>query len=128
VPILLLLTLTTACHPLRGVVLDSSGAPVPQATVTIEAPGHEGRRVQTGGDGRFVFVDLSVGETLVLVSAPASLLPACGWPYFVAVENLFEVEYDVGRDARPHGRLAADGAGRFALLLAVAQESEGRGW
>jgi outer membrane receptor protein involved in Fe transport len=40
-------------NPFSGIVIDASGAPVPGATVTVEAAGTQVRSVETGPDGRF---------------------------------------------------------------------------
>ena len=53
-----------------GRVVDSSGAPVPGASVEIDIGGVESMTViETGADGRFVFVGLQSDEVIIRVSA-----------------------------------------------------------
>ena len=53
-----------------GVVLDSSGAAVPNATVRLEMPGRTLDQFLTGSDGRFEFHLTVSGSLSVVVSAP----------------------------------------------------------
>ena len=55
-----------ASAPIAGVVVDSSGAPVPDATVRLEVAGRTTHELRTGSDGRFEFP----GE----VSVPARVI------------------------------------------------------
>ena len=55
---------------LRGVVTDSSGAVVPNATVTLSGPGGAEKTATTGSDGVYVFAGLTTGDYSVQASAP----------------------------------------------------------
>src|SRR5262245_31813532 len=74
-PTLLLLLLsigsaTQAAVPLAGTVLDSSGAPISNASVRVEASGAVVEEVRTGNDGRFEFQLAVSGPLRVIVIAP----------------------------------------------------------
>ena len=59
---------------LRGVVTDGTGAVVPNATVTLSAPGRAEKTATTGGDGAYVFTGLTPGDYAVQASAPQLVL------------------------------------------------------
>ncbi len=61
----LTVTSLAAASRIAGIVVDASGAPVANATVTIA-----GRSVTTGGDGRFDVADAPDGEVTVQAAAP----------------------------------------------------------
>jgi outer membrane receptor protein involved in Fe transport len=53
-----------------GIVVDSSGAPVPGAAIEILAAGATPRRLETGEDGQFEATDLPPGDVSVRATAP----------------------------------------------------------
>ena len=59
---------------LRGVVTDETGASVPSARVTVNAPGAT-RSATTGRDGAYVLTGLPAGDYTVQASAPNLVLP-----------------------------------------------------
>ena len=59
-----------AAAPITGTVLDPSGAPVPNASVRLEAAGATVAEYRTGNDGRFEFRSDAQGILRVVVSAP----------------------------------------------------------
>lgn len=55
----------------RGAVQDIQGNPVPEASVTLDAPGKLGGRTATpGSDGSFTFTAVPAGKFRLLVTAP----------------------------------------------------------
>jgi outer membrane receptor protein involved in Fe transport len=56
--------------PITGTVLDPSGAPVPNASVRLEASGATVAEYRTGNDGRFAFSTDAQGTLRIVVSAP----------------------------------------------------------
>ena len=60
---------------LSGIVVDTSGAPIPGATVTATPDSGPGRGVTTGDDGLFEMADLPDG--LVTVRATAAMRSTC---------------------------------------------------
>ncbi len=56
--------------PITGTVLDPSGAPVPNASVRLEASGAMVAEYRTGNDGRFEFTFNRQGIARIVVSAP----------------------------------------------------------
>jgi outer membrane receptor protein involved in Fe transport len=71
--LVILISLVAASQPgapITGTVLDSSGAPVPNASVRLEASGAAVAEYRTGNDGRFEFtIDARAGMRIT-VSAP----------------------------------------------------------
>jgi len=72
--ILLLLVLSAAAAaqsaaPLSGTILDPSGAPVPNASVRLEASGTTIAEFRTGNDGRFEFQGASSPALRIVVTA-----------------------------------------------------------
>jgi outer membrane receptor protein involved in Fe transport len=68
-----LITLASATQPgasIIGTVLDPSGAPVPNASVRLEASGATVAEDRTGNDGRFAFTSDAQGNLRIVVSAP----------------------------------------------------------
>jgi outer membrane receptor protein involved in Fe transport len=55
---------------ITGTVLDSSGAPVPNASVRLEASGATVAEYRTGNDGRFQFTTDTQSTLRIVVSAP----------------------------------------------------------
>lgn len=55
--------------PMQGVVVDSSGAPVPGALVRVQAAGNDAGQATTGPDGRFALSKLPAGDLEVTASA-----------------------------------------------------------
>jgi outer membrane receptor protein involved in Fe transport len=55
--------------PVTGTVLDSSGAPVPDATVRLEVSGTTVAEFTTGIDGRFELQAVAPGDILIVVTA-----------------------------------------------------------
>src|SRR5438132_8732320 len=55
--------------PVSGTVLDSSGAPVPNATVRLEASGTTVAEFTTGIDGRFELKAVASGDVRIVVTA-----------------------------------------------------------
>jgi outer membrane receptor protein involved in Fe transport len=66
--------------PVTGVVLDSSGAPVPDATVRVEMSGATVAESTTGIDGRFELHAVAPGDVRIVVTADgfaqAAVLPS----------------------------------------------------
>jgi outer membrane receptor protein involved in Fe transport len=56
--------------PITGTVLDPSGAPVPNASVRLEASGATVAEYRTGNDGRFQFTNNVHENVRIVVSAP----------------------------------------------------------
>jgi outer membrane receptor protein involved in Fe transport len=56
--------------PVSGTVLDPSGAPIPNASVRLEASGATVAEYRTGNDGRFAFTIDTQGILRIVVSAP----------------------------------------------------------
>src|ERR1700674_3215540 len=56
--------------PVTGTVLDSSGAPVPNATVRLEGSGTTVAEFTTGIDGRFDLQAVAPGNVRIVVTAP----------------------------------------------------------
>ena len=56
--------------PISGTVLDPSGAPVPNASVRLEASGAPVAEYRTANDGRFQFTVAAAGTLRIVVSAP----------------------------------------------------------
>ena len=83
---LILITLGAATQPaasISGTVLDPSGAPVPNASVRLDASGATVGEYRTGNDGRFQFTIDDQAALRVVVSAPgfaqaAELVPRAG--------------------------------------------------
>jgi catecholate siderophore receptor len=57
-----------ADSPITGIVVDSSGGAIPDATVTLQIGRAATRVVQTDGAGRFVFHDVPAGSLAVTVN------------------------------------------------------------
>src|SRR5262245_29671303 len=55
---------------ITGVVVDSTGAAVPNADVRLEMPGRTIGQLRTGSDGRFEFKAAAPGALKVVVTAP----------------------------------------------------------
>src|SRR5919201_3792923 len=70
--LLILLWLQSSPPPiaLTGIVVDSSGAPVPGAAVGLEFTDGASRITSSASDGRFEFVNLPAGRARLIVSAP----------------------------------------------------------
>jgi len=68
--ILISLLAATPAAPITGTVLDSSGAPVPNASVRLEASGATVAEYRTADDGRFEFTIGAQGALRIVVSAP----------------------------------------------------------
>jgi outer membrane receptor protein involved in Fe transport len=69
----LFLSLTAASQavaPIVGTILDPSGAPVPNASVRLEASGATVAEYRTGNDGRFAFSIDAQKSLRIVVSAP----------------------------------------------------------
>ena len=56
--------------PITGTVLDPSGAPVPNASVRLDASGATVAEYRTANDGRFQFTVDAAGIVRIVVSAP----------------------------------------------------------
>jgi outer membrane receptor protein involved in Fe transport len=94
--ILLLLVLSAAAAaqptaPLSGTILDPSGAPVPDASVRLEASGATIAEFRTGNDGRFEFPGASSPALRIVVTAsgfaPATeMAPAEGRPIQITLQ------------------------------------------
>src|SRR5262245_18961650 len=56
--------------PITGTVLDPSGAPVPNASLRLEASGAAFAEYRTGNDGRFQFTIDAQPMLRIVVSAP----------------------------------------------------------
>lgn len=73
----------TAQQPIRGIVTDPSGAPVPKAALTLRpAQTGEPRQTSSGADGRFAFDGVADGD--YTVEAEAKKFTAAGKPVKVA--------------------------------------------
>jgi hypothetical protein len=59
---------------LRGQVLDESGALIPAARVVLSGPAGLTKQTQAGGDGSYVFADLTPGAYTLRASAPQLIL------------------------------------------------------
>jgi outer membrane receptor protein involved in Fe transport len=71
--LVLLVSLAAASQqgtPIAGTVLDPSGAPVPNASVRLEASGATVAEYRTGNDGRFQFTTAAQGSLRIVASAP----------------------------------------------------------
>ena len=71
--LLIVLSLAAASQqaaPITGTVLDPSGAPVPNASVRLDASGATVAEYRTGNDGRFAFSIDAQGNLRIVVSAP----------------------------------------------------------
>jgi len=69
----ILLSLAAAAQtgaPIRGTVLDPSDAPVPNASVRLEASGATVAEYRTGNDGRFEFTTDAQGILRIVATAP----------------------------------------------------------
>jgi outer membrane receptor protein involved in Fe transport len=70
---IILISLAAASQPgapITGTVLDTSGAPVPNASVRLEASGATVAEYRTGNDGRFQFTFEAQGILRIVVSVP----------------------------------------------------------
>ena len=56
--------------PVRGVVRDSTGLPLPGTTVELTRAGEQTRRIVTAADGAFTFLSVSAGTYRVQASCP----------------------------------------------------------
>jgi hypothetical protein len=84
----------TGAGSVQGVVTDSAGALLPNATVTLtEASTHVTLTTQSGSSGAYAFPNISVGTYSLTVTAP-------GFKMYVSTGNVLEIGSSIDIDAK----------------------------